>query len=319
MHATLTTADAPGAIAIVQIVGHGVDELLLQLTGERDWPLGRTALVSLGGIDTGLAVRLTPTCAQLMSHGGPRVVRKLLDRCAALGATLTSEPSPRELYPEAEDEVEAEMLAAMATAASPVALDLLPLQPGLWRNTGVVSPIPLDAVPDPRRHLLVPPTVVVVGRPNVGKSTLTNRMIGRSASIVADLPGTTRDWVGGVALLDPGVAVHWLDTPGIRASADDIEQAAIALAREVIVGADVLIAMRDPEHDWPDLAALPRAPDLWVMSKVDRNVTVPPDALGISAWSGTGIDALTAAVVRVLGLDDLRPDVPWAFSPRLRS
>ncbi|NJL31882.1 MAG: GTP-binding protein [Phycisphaerales bacterium] len=57
--------------------------------------------------------------------------------------------------------------------------------------------------------------VVVAGQPNVGKSTLMNKMLGRSASLVADLPGTTRDWVAGWVELE-GVALHWMDTPGLR-------------------------------------------------------------------------------------------------------
>ena len=95
-----------------------------------------------------------------------------------------------------------------------------------------------------------PPSVVVVGGPNVGKSTLTNRMLRRSASVVADLPGTTRDWVSGVAQLED-VAVRWMDTPGLRTTDDPVERIAHDLARRAIEMADVLIAVRDSSTEFP--------------------------------------------------------------------
>ena len=123
------------------------------------------------------------------------------------------------LYPEAGDRLEAESLAAMARAASPAAIDLLAHQPSLWRMAlrrhsagGGHDPDHAGAGSLTDRHrvqilgrsevldrLIDPSLVVVVGQPNVGKSTLTNQMLGRSVSIVADLPGTTRDWVAGLA------------------------------------------------------------------------------------------------------------------------
>ena len=57
-------------------------------------------------------------------------------------------------------------------------------------------------------------TVAIVGPPNVGKSTLANRLFGQARSITADQPGTTRDWVGGVADI-VGLAVTLVDTPGV--------------------------------------------------------------------------------------------------------
>ncbi|MEM1027683.1 MAG: GTPase, partial [Planctomycetota bacterium] len=175
---------------------------------------------------------------------------------------------------------------------------------------------------------LTPPTVVVVGRPNVGKSTLLNRLVGRSASVVADLPGTTRDWVGGLVELVPeggdpardAVAVRWLDTPGLRDSDDTVEQRAIAQARDVVAGADVLIVMRDPEDDWPDPNELPREPDVWVMSKADVGVRTnePSHEIRISAATGEGLDRLTSAVLGRLGTDEAAPGQPWVFSPWLQ-
>ncbi len=77
-----------------------------------------------------------------------------------------------------------------------------------------------------------------------GKSTLANRLFGRQVSITADLPGTTRDWVGEIADID-GLAALLVDTPGQRDAEDAIERAAIAASREQIEGSDLIIKVLD--------------------------------------------------------------------------
>ena len=243
-------------------------------------------------------------------------------------------PAATALYPEADSPIEADALAAIAAAPSPAAIDHLAAQPALWRallppppplgegggegaslrlplrpshpiDTGQrhPHPSPLAAgegaglpppTPDPLDRLLTPATVAVVGRPNVGKSTLSNRVLGRAASIVADLPGTTRDWVAGVALIR-GVAVRWLDTPGLRTSSDTIEQRALDLARAAVAAADVLVAVRDAQTDWPDAADLPRAPDVWVVNKCDALLPSPPGGGCRVLAAGEGASGSTVA------------------------
>ncbi|MEX1017321.1 MAG: GTPase [Phycisphaeraceae bacterium] len=358
--ATLTTAATSGAVAIVQLHGRGVPTTLHALTGRTDWRAGRVHLARFDDIDEGLAVCLRDDWAQLMPHGGPRVVERLLDRLIALGARYEATPDARTLYPEAESETEAESLATLARAASPAAVDLLLAQPALWERWRAASADARESADriarrsDVLDRLVDPPTVVVVGRPNVGKSTLTNRLAGRAMSIVADLPGTTRDWVAGVvelrsafrvprfALSDSAtstntrnaepetrnsfIAVRWFDTPGLRGSADAVEQSAIALARQVVAQADVLVAMRDGVSDWP-AADLPREPDVWVVNKVDEaTVDGGEDAgaaadrpLAISAERGYGVEALERRALSVLGLMEAGvTEGPWAFSVRLR-
>jgi small GTP-binding protein len=353
---TLATSSQPGAVAIVEMHGAPVAPLLERITGRDDWPFGRLKLVDLAGIDQGLAVRLSETRAQVMPHGGPRVVQKLIDALIDAGAHYEAKPEPAALYPEANNAIEADMLAAIAQAASPAAIDRLAAQPKRWRQTLKANdPAVLDRDAIARQsdvldQLVNPPTVVVVGPPNVGKSTLTNAMLGRAASLVADLPGTTRDWVSGLAELNmppqPSTAYHprsyssdhtsdithslavrWLDTPGLRASEDAIEQSAIELARQVLNDAAVLIAMRDGQSDWPAARDWPREPDLWVVNKCDDAAPVTCDEhpgrdadrpLAISAATGINLAALEAAVVTALGLPDIASDALWAFSPALR-
>ena len=344
----LVTPQAPGAIALLQLQGPEVPRVLADLTGKTHMPDGRARLCRFGDLDEGLVV-LRPTTrgepwAQLMPHGGPRVVQRLIDRLAELGCVYDPTPDPRSVYPEAASPIEADLLATIALAASPAAIDLLAAQPGGWRRW-VEDAEPVSesmrsriqeraAVLD---RLLMPPTVVVVGPANVGKSTLTNALMGRAVSIVADLPGTTRDWVGGLVELVPEagvglggteVAVRWLDTPGLRTSSDGVEQRAIGLARSVIEQADLLIAMRDDGSGWPGPEGLPREPDLWLLNKCDAAPPKDPSIsagdhadrpLRLSAQHGHGLRALQQCVLDRLGLSSLDEDGGlWAFSPTLR-
>ena len=73
------TSTQSGAIAILQLVGE-VEAVLKSLTGVVDWPLGRARLVRFDDIDEGLAVRLSHDLAQLMPHGGPRILQRLTER-----------------------------------------------------------------------------------------------------------------------------------------------------------------------------------------------------------------------------------------------
>jgi len=334
--ATLVTPPGPGAVAIIQLQGPNLPRLLETLTGKSDWPIGAMRLSDLGGIDDGFAVMPAPERAQLMPHGGPRVVQLLLQRLAEHGAVVQRTVNPLERYPEAQSPCEADLLATLADAASPAAIDLLIRQPDLWRRRRQIldrmTPAQAQALRQrsARLDLLVNAgTVAVAGRPNVGKSTLLNRMTGRAVSLVADRPGTTRDWVGAMTQVrgrqagpDDAVTIRWLDTPGLRADADPIESRAVELAAGAAADADLIIAVRDPETGWPPA---PPAARLWVMNKIDLAGAAPSgdgahaDApLGISALTGAGMPALEQRILECLELSDIDPRTLWAFSPTLK-
>ena len=172
----------------------------LRLTGREDWPVGPLRRTRFADIDSGLAGRVSEGVAQLMPHGGLRVLQRLEGWLTENGVPPVSGGEDRPgAYPEASDPHEAAVLHAIARAASPAAIDRLARQPALWR---AVRARGAEPVVDPDRQrilqrLIDPPSVVVVGRPNAGKSTLLNRLTGRGSALVSAAPGTTRDWVGG--------------------------------------------------------------------------------------------------------------------------
>ncbi|MHC5006928.1 MAG: GTPase [Planctomycetota bacterium] len=306
------TALRPGAIAVLQLIGD-VGPVLEALTGVADWPAGHARLVRFGDIDDGIAVRLTDRTAQLMPHGGTRVVQRLLEWLTHRGVALAAtDASPQDLFPEARDQYEALALAAVARAASPLALELLLDQPRRWRQA-VELTAEIRARSGRLDRLVDPPVVALAGAANVGKSTLSNALLGRSMSIAADRPGTTRDYTSGRIEL-AGLVVDWHDTPGLRETADPDEMKAVDLARRLLDRADLVIAMTDAEHGWPDL---PKAPQLRVASKADVGRRDDAD-FSISATTGDGIPELVAAIRdRLVPPADLEHPGPWLFDPRL--
>lgn len=226
-------------------------------------------------------------------HGGRRIVARLLEQTAAHGFRIIESAEAMEAV--AADAVEAWLPLATTEAG----VSLLLAQPQAWRSLdpdrvdveAMLSDLTL-------RRLLTPATVAIVGAPNVGKSTLANALFGRERSIVADVPGTTRDWVGGRAEL-AGLPVVLVDTPGRRETPDEIEREAIALAEAPVSQADLVLLVMDATRP----ADLPPGPAgaLCVANKTD----LAPAAEGwlpISAASGVGLDALIEAIHRRLGV-----------------
>ena len=90
----ISTAATPGAIAILDLSGEVVG-VLAKLTGIPEWPLGRARLSRFGEIDDGLAVRLSEDRAQLMPHGGLRVVQRLIAWLIDHGYPISDSTPPR--------------------------------------------------------------------------------------------------------------------------------------------------------------------------------------------------------------------------------
>jgi len=157
--------------------------------------------------------------------------------------------------------------------------------------------------------------VVLIGRPNVGKSSLLNRMAGEEVAIVTDVPGTTRDAIR-QALQIRGVPVHLVDTAGLRNSADPIEKIGMNRTWSAVGGADVAVFMREagnPEgkEEKDILARLPnRLPLIEVVNKIDLTEEEPSVLrhggkveVRLSAKTGSGVSLLENVLLETVGWD----------------
>ena len=155
--------------------------------------------------------------------------------------------------------------------------------------------------------------VAIVGRPNVGKSSLLNRLSRRERAIVTDLPGTTRDLLESELVLQ-GVPLTLLDTAGIRSTDDRVEQLGIERSRAALQSADAVLLLFDLAAGWrPDDQQLRQAvpegvPLLLVGNKADQlapGAAPAPEAdVCISALDGRGQGELEGALLQRCGHGD---------------
>ena len=144
--------------------------------------------------------------------------------------------------------------------------------------------------------------VAIAGAPNVGKSTLLNRLLNEERAMVSEIAGTTRDVIEERTNIG-GVLFRFLDTAGIRSTDDRLERMGIERTMESIRRAQIVIHMIDaslPEtSSKPDFALRPDQQLLTVANKIDKapaTLTLPENAIGISAKQGTGLDRLYDAL-----------------------
>ena len=135
--------------------------------------------------------------------------------------------------------------------------------------------------------------VAIVGAPNVGKSSLLNRLAGREAAITSEIAGTTRDVIEVKMDLD-GLPVTFLDTAGLRSTSDAVEAIGISKALERAALADLTLLISE-DGQVPEQACL-KKDDLLVLSKAD--VTRRDGA--VSSITGQGIDQLISNITRIL-------------------
>ncbi len=137
-------------------------------------------------------------------------------------------------------------------------------------------------------------SAVILGRPNAGKSTLLNRLVGSDRAIVTEIPGTTRDIVRETIEIG-GLPVTLADTAGLRESSDVVEGIGIERARQAAGSADIILYLIDAsvgitEEDRRELANLENVQ--LVYTKRDLTPSPASDVLSISVVSGEGVDAL---------------------------
>jgi tRNA modification GTPase len=156
--------------------------------------------------------------------------------------------------------------------------------------------------------------VIITGKPNVGKSSLLNKMTGKKKAIVTDIPGTTRDLITDTITIE-GIPVHLIDTAGIREPQNVIEKEGINLVWQSIADADVLMVMLDVSKPLADedriiieknksaniIAALNKIdlPRAWEASAAADLFPGQAKILEISAKTGTGLEDLKKAIIHL--------------------
>jgi tRNA modification GTPase len=169
-------------------------------------------------------------------------------------------------------------------------------------------------------------TVVLVGRPNVGKSSLLNRLAGDEVAIVTPVAGTTRDYVRATVSLE-GVPIHLVDTAGLRDATEEVERIGVERAWRAVETAGAALFIEDGSgsvaEDSALRARLPRdLPTARVINKIDLSGVTPSRGEGsgeavlrVSAKTGAGVGLLRAWLLEVAGW---RPHGEGLFMARAR-
>lgn len=165
--------------------------------------------------------------------------------------------------------------------------------------------------------------VAIAGAPNVGKSTLLNRLLNEERVLVSEIAGTTRDVIEERVNID-GVIFRFLDTAGIRTTNDRLERmgiertmSSIARAQIVIYMADAAVLAAGPPAE-PDFGLRPDQKQLTVINKMDTapDYPLPEGAIGISARNGEGIDRLRRILRDAVDTDALYHGDPIVSNSR---
>jgi tRNA modification GTPase len=158
--------------------------------------------------------------------------------------------------------------------------------------------------------------VAIVGKPNVGKSSVFNALVGTSRAIVTEVAGTTRDLVTEVVDIE-GLRITLVDTAGLRETTDRVEAAGIERARQAQAVADVILIVLDgsaplDQSDWDLLSQACECERLVVKNKSDLgSAWTDPNAIAVSAETKDGISELKRALGRALDVEPLtdRPEI----------
>ncbi|QDU73151.1 tRNA modification GTPase MnmE [Bremerella volcania] len=339
--AAVLTPPARGAIATVSVQGPEAIALAdrffksLGKVGLRDAQIGRILVGHWQGEEEPVGeelvvAKLAEDLVEVHCHGGVQASQRILQHLASAGCQIESWQS--RMTSQQEDAIVAEAKLELPRAVtSQAALHLLDQAHGaLSREIVAVGNLldqanfeaaeqkldPLLSLAPFGKHLTQPWLIVIAGPPNVGKSSLLNKIVGYDRAIVLDMPGTTRDVLHATTALD-GWPVQFSDTAGIRISDDEIEQAGIAKAKAALKTADLVIVMHDAADLKPDeldqsLQQLPSA--LHVVNKIDlaSDLRMPDsgEMLATSAVTGQGVPQLISSIV-----SHLIPCVPQAHQP----
>jgi len=331
--AALWTPSGRGAIATIRVcLEPGSRPLLdaLPYRAANGKPLSAQAIgrIVFGHWGTGAGEEAV-TCAiddrtlEIHCHGGEAAARSILRDLESSGCLLVSWP---EALRHGELPLRAEIVEQVCRATTLRTAAILWEQAnGVFESSvrSLIESMPASTTTAAERirdwlawgefglHLTRPWRVVLAGRPNVGKSSLINAILGYTRSVVFDQPGTTRDVVSASTAID-GWPIELSDTAGLRESADPLEAEGIERARATLNAANLVLVLIDisqpkSQSDRALIAEYPRA--IIVAHKCDLPTfegmeEEPPlesaDWLRVSSKTGAGIDALVTAISHTL-------------------
>jgi len=318
--------------------GHPLSEQPLERIAFGEW--GQSAVATAEEV---VICRVAPTAVEIHCHGGDAAVARIQRDLQQAGCEVVDW---REQLEAVADALESDFADKLSRATTWRTADLLNEQAsGLLRETLKTV---FQAIDDsPRKesrtailttavaqlddllswtqfglHLSQPWSVVLTGRPNVGKSSLINALLGYQRAIVFDQPGTTRDVVTAETAFD-GWPVLLADTAGLRETSEELEAAGIALARQQLERADARLVLVDlsqpatPEDEtliaeWPDAIVVGHKCDLpgrW-------QSTLPPSAIRASSITGEGLQEIQNQLVQRLVPRVPSPGTPVPISQR---
>jgi tRNA modification GTPase len=372
--AAVMTGKGTGAIATIELTGDSAADILRQILPPQpqkpvEFTIGK---ILLAVIKSGNKIidQVTIGCESnstyaINCHGNPLIVEEIMQLLRQYGVELLTTE---------------QLLCKTSTESSTIALEAKLTLPKIKTLEGtqiVLNQINSGLTASAKNWLRYPPEkiaveakknleasqtakliifgcrVVIAGPPNTGKSTLLNHLCGRQKAIVADIKGTTRDWVSANCTIGR-LAVEFIDTAGIDEKlVNDIEKTAQQTTTELINQADIVLLVLDNSEpanqidnsfinilankkvltvlnksDLPfvsqrrmDLPAL-RNPEQTQCVEgrspelVEGNVNDMPNAISISAKFGSGIDYLCDEIQRLAGVENFDPNQSICFTPR---
>ncbi|TWT32784.1 GTPase [Blastopirellula retiformator] len=342
--AALVTPSGRSAIATVVVEGPAAD----QAVDRHFFPLGKkqAGASQVGDIlvghwrdgeqDAGEELVVSRTAAdriEVHCHGGVAASRRIMDHLVAAGCREVdwTEYAHRSEHAPVIADARVALAAAKTARTAGYLLDqyngALPTELAaivqlLQTDHANEAPLRLQSLLASANfgiHLTQPWKVVIAGRPNVGKSSLINALVGYERAIVFDQPGTTRDAVTATAAFD-GWPVELADTAGLRDSDDAIEREGVARARKLQSAADLILLAIDQSAPWTDEDqqlhdAYPNA--IVIHNKADLradNTSQRPPGLKVSAQRGDGLEQLITMIGHALVQTPPMPGTPLLFT-----
>ncbi|MCK5269708.1 MAG: GTP-binding protein [Sedimentisphaerales bacterium] len=353
--AALITPSAPAALAVIRLVGPDAQSVTKRIFRPRSPSAGSDDQLLSGQLIFGSLIDHTyatddeeiidqvviarnsdAQTIDINCHGGPRIVQRLLMLLQKHDVEIVSWDELADAASIADEvaltlpRVLTRMAVLALTAQHPTGLYAWAEKTiaALRKEPLTLSPVKKEIqklLPtyDLAHRLFNPPTVVLTGPVNTGKSTLANTLTGKAQSLTSDIPGATRDWTSQLTDIN-GIPINLIDTAGRRDGTDSLEEQSLFVADKKIAYADLIILIIEADGCENERIAdqklfLPTSVELLiVVNKCDlphhpENIK---NHLNISALTGNNLDLLRTAIAEHLGFIGFDPLAPLIFTPR---